>query len=123
MNEQQIIEKLYSDMYTAMINKDKSALEAMLDEHFVLTHMTGQRQSRQDYIAAILDGTLNYFAAVHEDLNYRIIGDSAWLIGKSSVDAAVFGTSRRSWNLQLKLCLKKTGGQWRFTEGRASTFA
>ncbi|MBP3242684.1 MAG: nuclear transport factor 2 family protein [Ruminococcus sp.] len=123
MNDQQLIESLYGEFYTALIDKDNTTLERVMDEHFVLTHMTGQRQSRQDFISAVIDGNLSFFAAVHEDINLRVIGDSAWLIGKSSVDAALFNSSRRSWNLQMKLCLKNIGGQWRFTEGRVSTFS
>ena len=64
-----------------------------------------------------------YSGTDERSTNLRVIGDSAWLIGKSSVDAALFNSSRRSWNLQMKLCLKNIGGQWRFTEGRVSTFS
>ena len=52
-------------MYRAMIEKDGAALAKLLDESFVLVHMTGMRQNKQAFIRAVENGTLNYFS---EDL-------------------------------------------------------
>ena len=90
--------QLCKEMYTAMVNKDRTALERV--------HMTGMRQSRLDYISAIMDGTLNYYSAEHEGMQAEVKGDNAALVGKSRVTAAVFGVGKHTWRLQL---MKKNG--------------
>ena len=57
------IETLYRDMYEAMVAKDTVVLNRVHADDFVLTHMTGMHQSKQEYIKAITNGTLNYFSA------------------------------------------------------------
>ena len=120
-DEQQIIQ-LYKDMYTAMIGKDQAELERVHDDSFVLVHMTGMRQPKAVYIAAILDGTLNYYAAQHEDMQVEMNGNTAKLTGKSRVSAAVFGGGTHTWRLRLKFDLVKKDDCWYFTHATASTY-
>lgn len=47
------LEEIYAEMYNHMINKDISSLGQLLDESFVLVHMTGMRQSKREYLNAI----------------------------------------------------------------------
>lgn len=68
MNDREKIIQLYKDMYTAMINKDRAKLERVHDDSFVLVHMTGMRQPKDVYIDSIMNGTLNYYSASHEDM-------------------------------------------------------
>ena len=120
-NEQKIIQ-LYKEMYLAMINKDRSELERVHDNSFVLSHMTGMRQSKNVYISSIMDGTLNYYSAQHDDIKVQITGDTAKLTGQSRVNAAVFGGGRHTWNLQLEFQLIKRNDDWYFTMAAASTY-
>ena len=113
---------LYKEMYTAMVNKDKVTLERVHDDSFVLVHMTGMRQPKEVYISSIMDGTLNYYSAEHEDMQVEINGDSAVLTGRSKVTAAVFGGGKHTWRLQLRFQLVKKNGQWRFAMASASTY-
>lgn len=71
------MESLYRQMYNGMIQKDGGLLEEIPDDSFVLVHMTGMRQSKEEYICAILDGTLNYFSAGHQRLETDIRGNTA----------------------------------------------
>ena len=61
MDEQQIKDQ-YRAFYRAAIDKDRAGMEAALDERFHLTHMTGMRQSRDEYIRYIFRGTMNYYS-------------------------------------------------------------
>ena len=122
MDDRQQIERLYQDMYKAMVEKDLATLDRVHADEFVLVHMTGMRQSKEEYINAILDGTLNYYSASHEQIDIAIDGDRATLTGRSRVTAAVFGGGRGTWRLQLRFQLAKRDGRWLFTEARASTY-
>lgn len=122
MNDKEQIMQLYETMYKAMIAKDMDVLDEVLDEYFVLIHMTGMRQSKAQYMEAIKDGTLNYYSAEHEQMHVNVTGDRATLTGRSRVSAAVFGGGRHTWRLQLQFQLIRRQGQWLFTESSASTY-
>ena len=122
MTDKEQIIQLYKEMYTAMVNKDRAELERVHDDSFVLVHMTGMRQPKEVYISSIMDGTLNYYSAEHEDMQAEVKGDTAVLIGKSKVTAAVFGGGKHTWRLQLRFQLVKKNSKWRFALASASTY-
>lgn len=122
MTEEEKIKELYKTMCIAMIDKDTATLSSIHDDSFMLVHMTGMRQSKQQYIDAIADGTLNYFTVRHDVLEATVKGDSATLLARSQVSAAVFGGGRHSWRLQLHFHLIRRDGQWLFTHCEASTY-
>lgn len=122
MNDKEEISELYAAMYQAMITKDTTALSDMLDEGFVLVHMTGMRQPKNDYLRYIANGTLNYYSCEDTVLDITINQDSAYMTGRSNVIAAVFGGGRHSWPLQLAITLRKHQNKWVMTEAIASTF-
>ena len=93
-----------------------------LDDRFVLIHMTGQRQSKEEFIAAVLDGTLNYYAVRHEGLPVTVRGDQGELIGRAQVTAEVFGSRRETWPLQQALVLEKVDGSWKIVQSTASAY-
>ncbi len=122
MTDKEQIIQLYEEMYTALINKNRATLERVHDDSFVLIHMTGMRQSKQKYINAVMDGTLNYYSATHEDMQVEVNDETAVLTGRSRVNAAVFGGGKHTWRLQLRFQLVKKNGEWRFSLASASTY-
>ena len=122
MNHKERIEECYRQMYRGMIEKDRGILSEVLDEAFVLVHMTGMRQSKAAFIRAVEDGTLNYYSADHQKMYVEIGKNTALLLGQSMVSAAVFGGGRHTWRLQLKIKLVQKGDDWKITEAIASTY-
>lgn len=122
MTDEQEIEKLYHDMYAAMIAKDQSELNRVHDESFVLVHMTGMHQDKKTYIHAIMYGTLNYYSEKTAFLDIQVHGDEAEMTGHSQVNAAVFGGGKHTWPLALNFQLKKTADGWKLTRAEASTY-
>lgn len=122
MDGQAELTRRYQALYQAMMDKDTRALEELLDDAFVLIHMTGMRQPKDVFIRCVADGTLNYYSAQHEHISVQLDGDVAHLIGQSRVNAAVFGGGRSTWRLQLRMQLKQKAGRWVFTGARASTY-
>ena len=122
MEEKERIRNAYKKMYEGMVAKDGAVLGEVLDDSFVLVHMTGMRQPKEEFIKAVLDGTLNYFSAQHEHLPVELKGDTAVLTGRSYVAAAVFGGGRSNWRLQQKCSMKKANGEWKITRSVASTY-
>ena len=122
MNDKEKISRLYSDMYAAMVNKNRSELERVHAPSFYLLHMTGMKQSRETYIESIMNGTLNYYSEQTEELDIETDGGSAVLTGKSRVTAAVFGGGKNPWRLKLTFTLEKSDDEWRFISAKASTY-
>ena len=116
------IRDTYIRMYEGMISKNEAVLRDVLDDSFVLVHMTGMRQLREEFIRAVRNGTLNYYAAKHEHMSAEVNGDTAVLTGQSYVTAAIFGGGRSDWHLQQKCSLIKTDDGWKITESTASTY-
>ena len=122
MSEREKLESCYRQMYDGMVRKDGRLLSEVLDDSFVLIHMTGMRQSKQAFICAVEDGTLNYFSVSHQDMKTEIHERNAVLLGKSIVGAAVFGGGRHTWRLLIRMKLIYKGNEWRIMEAAVSTF-
>ena len=122
MNDKERIENCYRQMYLGMVEKDRNILSEVLDDSFVLVHMTGMRQSKTAFIRAVENGTLNYFSADHQRIETKVSGDDAELVGQSVVNAAVFGGEPHTWRLQLKMKLIQRADSWKITEAKASTY-
>ena len=91
---------LYTKMYEYMVAKDISALNKIYSDDFVLVHMTGMKQNKQEYLRAIENGTLNYFS---QNLDEIIIENNFKFIGRSRVSASVFGGGIHTWRLELTI--------------------
>ena len=125
MNEQQLSNNLkqkYIEMYDCMMQKDIQKLASLLDVSFVLVHMTGMRQSKEEYLHYIEKGTLNYYSAKHENISVEINDNTAVLTGQSRVNAAVFGGGKNLWRLQQKILFKQIKDKWYMVEAVVSTY-
>ena len=122
MDEAETIRELYRRYWRCMIAKDTEGLRALMAEDYTLTHMTGVKQSAAVFLKGLLDGTFNYYSAEHDSIEVEIGGDSAVMIGKSRVLAAVYGGGKHSWKLRGDFTLRRENGTWRLTGSRASTY-
>ena len=69
MSDRELCQAAYQEMYRTMIAKDIPALSAVLDDSFVLVHMTGMRQPKAAFLKAVANGTLNYSSAEHDSMD------------------------------------------------------
>ena len=122
MTDKQQITRLYEDMLQYMIAKDTTSLGRLLSDDSVLVHMTGHRQPKAEYLSEIASGVLNYFSAQTDSIDITVDGDKARLVGRSRVNAAVYGGGRHTWPLQMDSRLERIGGQWKITWTKASTY-
>ena len=122
MNEEEKIAELYKDYWNYMIEKNIEGLKNLMTSDYCLFHMTGVRQTADEFLEGLKNGTFNYYSAVHDEIKVVVDGDSASMTGKSRVVAAVYGGGRNSWRLQGDFILRKEKGNWKFTSSRASTY-
>lgn len=121
-NDAQVIHAMYHSMYRFMIERDVKRLGALLDDSFVLVHMTGRRQGKQEFLRCVADGTLAYYDEVEESCPVHVDGDVAQLVGDSFVEASPFGVRRSTWRLRQEIDLTKRAGRWHMTKSIASMY-
>ena len=122
MSDKELARKLYIDLCEASINKDLDKLDEILSDDYVLVHMTGMKQSKEDYIESVKNGELSYFETKHESIEVTINGNEATILGKTKTLASPFGTSKSWWNLRQDLKAKKINGKWILTYSKASSY-
>ena len=116
------IEALYRRYWRCMIEKDMDGLRGMMADDYCLTHMTGTRQSADEFLRGLSRGTFNYFSAEHDEIAVTLRGSTAALVGKSRVEAAVYGGGRHLWRLRGDFTLRKEHGMWKLASSEASTY-
>ena len=120
--DRELIREMYRKYWRCMIEKDADGLRSLMSEDYYLLHMTGVRQSAEVFLKGLMDGTFNYYASDHDSIEVTLNGNSALMIGRSRVTAAVYGGRKRTWRLQGDFSLRKENGTWKFTGSRASIY-
>lgn len=122
MTDEEQIKELYRTYWQYMIDKNAQGLREIMSDDYYLRHMTGVKQSVDEFLKGLLNGTFNYYSAEHDEITVRVNGDTATMIGKSRVLAAVYGGGKNSWRLQGDFSLRKVQDNWKLTSSRASTY-
>ena len=122
MTDEEQIKELYRTYWQYMIDKNAEGLREIMSDDYYLRHMTGVKQSLDEFLKGLLNGTFNYYSAEHDEIAVRVNGDTATMIGKSRVLAAVYGGGKNSWKLQGDFTLRKEQDNWKLTSSRASTY-
>ncbi len=120
--DEQIIKQLYIELCEASIQKDIKKLNDILSDDYLLIHMTGMNQKKQDYIQSVRNGDLKYYKSIHENIDIKINGNKAYVIGKTKTLAAPFGSSKSWWNLRQDLILEKVNDKWIIKQSKASMY-
>lgn len=108
-------------MIKAMLARDVARLDALLDSGYVLTHMTGYRQPKTEWLSEVASGAMRYHGAVERSIDVDVEGDRAVVVGRDVVEATIHG-AHGTWSLQLTTELLRRGGRWIAMKTDASTF-
>lgn len=106
----------FVEFQQALIDKDEDKLNEILTEKYELVHMSGKRQTKQEFISEIMDGTLNYYKS--EIIDPTILWDDkerATLVADVALTAKVYGINGK-WTLDTTVDFEKVDGKWYFTK-------
>ena len=67
----------YQKMQQAMIDKDLETMRSLVHKNKTFTHMSGKKQTREQFFGEIMDGTLNYFRSDIHDPQVTVNNDRA----------------------------------------------
>ncbi|HET9873926.1 MAG TPA: nuclear transport factor 2 family protein [Propionibacteriaceae bacterium] len=105
-----VLRMSYAEQRKAMLSGDADALGKLLAADFTLTHMTGYRQSRAEWLADVRSGEMSYHSI--EDVNIKVeVVDEAVLTARTKTSATIWG-SRGRWPLQLEIHFTQDGHRW-----------
>ena len=111
-NEKELL-NFFVNFIQAIIKKDKSTMESSLDSSFVLVHMSGNEEPKNQFISDVIGGVLNYFHSKIINPKIKINNNSAEMIVDVNLDAKVYGM-KGNWTLHSKNIFQKKNGKWYF---------
>ena len=112
-NQENELLNCFKSFIQAIISKDKSVMQNFLDTSFVLVHMSGNEEPKNQFISDVMGGVLNYFHSKIINPKITINNDSAEMNVDVNLDAKVYGM-KGNWTLHSKNKKKKKNGKWYF---------
>ncbi|WP_226555068.1 nuclear transport factor 2 family protein [Priestia aryabhattai] len=113
MNEdKQNISSIYQQIDEAMVNKDTDILDNILDDGYILVHITGYHQDKQEWLEKIENEEMKYYKTMPQRTTITIDSNTAILDCDTKIDARIYGF-RRIWGMKMKMNFEKRGGSWR----------
>jgi hypothetical protein len=111
----------YEAQRRAMVAGDADALGNLLGADSTLTHMTGYRQPRAEWLADVRSGEMTYHAIEDVEVSVDVSGGAPVLTARTRTDATIWG-SRGTWPLSLVIHFRNEGGVWLASTSVASTW-
>ena len=112
--EEKMVLETYQSFQQAMIDKDMDQLRKLTRESVIFTHMSGKKQTRDEFFDDIKNGILNY----HQSnlLEGRITYEKPYLhlTGMSELKAKVYGITG-TWRLPINQYYIKINGRYLLT--------
>lgn len=109
-----VILNRFIEFQQALIDKNEDKLNEITLEDYQLVHMSGKTQSKGEFIAEVMDGTLNYYKS--EILEPTFLWDddeNVSLIADVTLTAKVYGINGK-WTLNTVANFLKIDGEWYF---------
>lgn len=106
----------FIEFQQALIDKDDVKLDEILTDKYELVHMSGKKQTKEEFISEIMDGTLNYYRS--EIIEPTVLwddGQRVTLVADVRLTAKVYGIEGK-WTLNTTVDFEKIDGKWYFTK-------
>ena len=110
-DDQSIILSKLRERCDAMVDADIDALSRLLDDNIILTHMSGQTQTKDEWLAQIADGELDYQNIDIKNPEVSIDGDNASVSYTSVITGNIYG-SQGTWTMNSTAAYARQNGEW-----------
>lgn len=95
----------------AMTEADTDTMRQIVSEDMTFTHMSGRRQTREEYFADVADGSLRYYTIGMEKPVVKVDGDKAMVTYTSVLNADAYG-ARGTFRIQGTHRYERRDGAW-----------
>ncbi|MBR2811888.1 MAG: nuclear transport factor 2 family protein [Solobacterium sp.] len=120
-SEENEVLQAYEAFQQAMIAKDIAKLTALTSPDKTFTHMSGKKQTREEFFQEIRNGILNYYRADIRNVRIRMHQDKAVLQADTTLTAKVYGF-QGSWALHSTAYYTKQNGSWIQTDRKENEY-
>ena len=119
LNEDQLaVLEGYQAMQQAMVDADHEALRRIIEDGTYMVHMSGARQTKEEFIAEV-GGALTYYHSDIERIDaIEIDGDWATLDARVALTANAYG-ARGTFPINVHQSMHKVEGRWLFSRREA----
>lgn len=121
VNEEQAVAQVVHQQVQGMLDQDLPLLDAVIAPDATFRHITGEVQSKTDWLQQIKRGRMHYFGS-HEVLFQVVVtGNQARVVMRNELDARIYGF-RNTWPLESRMTLTKGPRGWQIVDSQATMY-
>lgn len=113
-SEEQEVLNRYKEMQQAMVDKDIEKLREIVKDDTIFIHMSGKKQTREEYFADIESNELDYQSYTIENPVVTIDGNKATLKARVTLTANAYG-AQGSYPFNVNAHFEKINNEWLYT--------
>ena len=112
LNEEELSALYQAARYRqAMTEADVETMRQIVSEDMTFTHMSGMKQTREEYFADVADGSLTYYAIGMENPVVAVDGDMATVTYTSVLTANAYG-AQGTFRMKGTHYYRRMNGKW-----------
>lgn len=105
------IQQYLSEWCKAMVDANTEKLGSMLADDIILRHITGQTQTKQEWLNEVGSGSMDYHKIEQRDVDIKFINSETADVSFTSIITAIWG-SNGTWTLHNTMRLARINGRW-----------
>lgn len=109
------VKKICHQQIEGLITKDIDLLNHIIDSDAVIIHITGERQTKDEWFKEIRSGRMRYFSNQEIGLTVEVNGAHALVHMRNIMEARIYGF-RNTWSLDTDIKAWKKKDQWKIIE-------
>lgn len=110
--DQEEIINVYEELQQALVDKNMDMLNNLLPSDYVAVHITGKRQTKEEWLNDIKNEDMRYFS--FSDVSYSLSQQDDYIVlaVKQRIKARIYG-SEGTWSIPGKRQFKKVEDKWK----------
>ncbi|MBF7104349.1 nuclear transport factor 2 family protein [Pediococcus pentosaceus] len=121
LKDEEAVAQAVRQQIKGMLDKNIASLKQVITPDAKLFHITGDVQSRDEWLKQIRIGRMHYFNNREILFQVKVTNGTAVVISRNELDARIYGF-RNIWPLQSRIKLAKIDEHWLITESHASMY-
>ncbi len=109
--DQEAIIARYEELQQALINQNISKLKQLLPDDYIAVHITGRRQTKEEWLNDIANGDMRYFHFTDLHYSFSQEGNRVQLGIRQRITANIYG-SEGTWSIPGTRVFEKRDGEW-----------
>ncbi|WP_165006040.1 MULTISPECIES: nuclear transport factor 2 family protein [unclassified Enterococcus] len=122
MNQEEQVLQVARNQIEAIIQKDFSKLNELIASKAIFTHITGEEQTRDEWLNQMKQGRMNYLANEEKKVTVQLTSSTkATVTMENLLKARIYGF-QNTWPLRSVTQLEKIAGNWQITASQSKLF-